>query len=456
MKKICAYLPIGPIISVNFGVVPFVMIADPYLAHEIFNTNGSVTSNRPYQLFSHQYYAIHQRGLVFTPPSKRWKQTRTAVLEILAPKNVHNFEHLIYHELTSIVDYMINETHEMGSVKVVKPMQFATMNVILQTVLAKRAESPKDPLFVRTMRIIDEGMKMAGAAEDISTFIPAFKLFDVLFQKERKHKDLIENKRNPHFRSIIKDSIDSGKECLLKSLVDYQEKANEVDEDMILVTINDIVAAGADTTAITLSWFLVILCHHPELQQRLRDEVDDFIKKNKRYPVFADRDSFPLLISVQKECMRLRPTTSFGLLHEATEDLRVRDYFIPKGTTLVSSMYGMHHNEDIYPNADQFVPERFMDNQKPMLASANGPINARDHYNFGWGRRICAGIHLAEVEMFGFTTSLFAKAVILPKLNASGEPVLPDIKRAHDAGLVLHPVDEGEIRLVARKDAVKF
>lgn len=82
----------------------------------------------------------------------------------------------------------------------------------------------------------------------------------------------------------------------------------------------DIVAGGADTTAVSLSWFMVIMCHHPEVQERLRAEVDEFLLANQRFPTFADRDSFPYMISVQKECIRYRPTTHFGLLHQATED----------------------------------------------------------------------------------------------------------------------------------------
>lgn len=54
-------LKIGPIIRVYFGVQPWIMISDPNIAHELFSTKGSVTSGRPWQLYSHQYYAPGQR-----------------------------------------------------------------------------------------------------------------------------------------------------------------------------------------------------------------------------------------------------------------------------------------------------------------------------------------------------------------------------------------------------------
>lgn len=113
--------------------------------------------------------------------------------------------------------------------------------------------------------------------------------------------------------------------------------ARDIIVDPSMYYAGDIVAGGADTTAVSLSWFMVIMCHHPEVQERLRAEVDEFILANKRYPTFADRDSFPYMISVQKECIRYRPTTHFGLLHQATED----------GKSLLKALKGVSINDDL-------------------------------------------------------------------------------------------------------------
>lgn len=56
----------------------------------------------------------------------------------------------------------------------------------------------------------------------------------------------------------------------------------------------------------------------------------------------------------------------------------------------------MHTNAERYENPFEFIPERFLDNLKTMQASANGNIEQRDTYNFGWGRRICPGIYLVS------------------------------------------------------------
>lgn len=59
-------------------------------------------------------------------------------------------------------------------------------------------------------------------------------------------------------------------------------------------------------------------------------------------------------------------------------------------------MLSIHKNGERYPEPEKFKPERFLDNLKTMSASANGSIDGRDLYVFGWGRRICPGIYLVS------------------------------------------------------------
>lgn len=75
------------------------------------------------------------------------------------------------------------------------------------------------------------------------------------------------------------------------------------------------VVAGSDTISGTLTWMIAILLHYPDVQQRICDEIDTFIKDHKRLPSFADRDAFPYMIAVQKECMRYRPVTQLAFIH---------------------------------------------------------------------------------------------------------------------------------------------
>lgn len=65
------------------------------------------------------------------------------------------------------------------------------------------------------------------------------------------------------------------------------------------------------------------------------------------------------------------------------------------------NVWGLHHDESVFPEPDVFDPERYLD--KTLLAAhyANSSDYAnRDHYGYGAGRRICPGMHLADRNMF--------------------------------------------------------
>ncbi len=69
-----------------------------------------------------------------------------------------------------------------------------------------------------------------------------------------------------------------------------------------------------------------------------------------------------------------------------SSSVEVEGYVIAKGATLITSMESLHKNPNIYPNPERFYPERFSHHLRTMQASANGKLEERDHFNFGWGR----------------------------------------------------------------------
>lgn len=77
---------------------------------------------------------------------------------------------------------------------------------------------------------------------------------------------------------------------------------------------------GTDTFSVTFHWTIAIMCNHPEVQKKVADEIDQFIKANGRVPEFTEREQVPYCISVMKECMRYKPPTPFGLPHAVRED----------------------------------------------------------------------------------------------------------------------------------------
>ena len=143
------------------------------------------------------------------------------------------------------------------------------------------------------------------------------------------------------------------------------------------------------------------------------------------------------------------------LLHHLMQTSIVvyRNYIIPKGVTLVSNIHRFNFNPELYPDPDAFKPERFLHDNRSFYASSNGSIQRRDLFVFGWGRRICPGIYMAENELFNSLTRMMARCTIEPLIAANGEKIYPNLDDFTDSGSTLTP-GPFKLRFIEREDRV--
>lgn len=136
---------------------------------------------------------------------------------------------------------------------------------------------------------------------------------------------------------------------------------------------------------------------------------------------------------------------------------------IPKGTTIILNVWGLHHDPKRFPNHDVFDPDHYLGVTKsaPELA-ASADYEARDHYGYGSGRRLCPGIHLAERNLFLGIAKLLWAFNILPGKDRNGErmrseDVNVDPVTAYSEGMVTcaNPFGcEVQIRGATRKETI--
>ncbi|KAI9321051.1 cytochrome P450 [Dichotomocladium elegans] len=437
---------LGPIIRVNMGVKPWVVVADPHMAHEILSINGIATSNRPSHTYANRIQSS-DHGIVFNNPSARWKKARGIASQMLSPKHVSTLDALLLSEADFVVDKLIH-----SSTDIIRHLQLSTLNVAMSITFGKRVASIDDPFFVSIIEVIEMSIKHADPADDKRAFLPYYySLIDLVSQKEAKLNQFLTEVRDPVYHQLIQEALESDKDCYAKRL--YESKDEDIDDETVLNACFDAIVAGTDTTAITLAWAMIILCNHPDVQKSLQTEIDTFIQTHDgRLPTFAEMDELPLLVSAQKECMRMRPISPLGLPRQAMDDVACCGYAIPRGTTICSNIYAIHHDPKRYPDPYTFKADRFIDKPRAMSTLSKAKVDERDQFAFGWGRRTCPGSHLAEVEMFNIWVRLLARATIEPKLDENGHAVFPDIDAYVDGGAVMIPA-QTDIRVVQRQNA---
>jgi cytochrome P450 len=163
-------------------------------------------------------------------------------------------------------------------------------------------------------------------------------------------------------------------------------------DDEVFGNIFTMLLAGEDTTANTIAWMLHFISQAPDVQARLQAEADAVLGQADLLPDITAADRLTYLEAVAYETMRLKPVVPFLFL-EANEDVGVGGVSIPKGTAIVALTWDSGLQEELFPAAHDFQPERWL---------ANSASAARDRHAilpFGSGPRLCPGRSLALLEI---------------------------------------------------------
>ena len=146
--------------------------------------------------------------------------------------------------------------------------------------------------------------------------------------------------------------------------------------------------AGHETTAQALSFTWYLLAQHPQVEQKLPDELGRVL--GDRAATAEDYPKLPYTRKVLSESMRLYPP-AWIIGRSALHDIELRGYRIPKGTFVITSPYISHRDPRFFPDPERFDPERFT-----LEAIADRPRYA--YYPFGGGSRVCIGEGFAMME----------------------------------------------------------
>lgn len=165
----------------------------------------------------------------------------------------------------------------------------------------------------------------------------------------------------------------------------------------------DHVIATQETNTITWTYILYRLSQHPELQDRLHQELHalhpSITPEAKSLPSPATIDSLPFLNAIVVETLRLHaanPARMRRVVSAAGLDLHA--YYIPAGTTISTNAYCLHRNEDAFPDAFAWTPQRWL--ASPGDGAERGPgvgteAMRRWFWAFGSGPRMCIGQNFA-------------------------------------------------------------
>jgi cytochrome P450 len=152
----------------------------------------------------------------------------------------------------------------------------------------------------------------------------------------------------------------------------------------ILEQIVSLIGAGHETTGSALTWAFFHIHRNPSVKERLLEELRGMGKETD--PIAVAR--LPFLDAVCSEALRLNPVAPL-IGRTLRSNMTLKGHTLPAGLSVGISIVALHRRPDLYPDPDQFSPERF-------LGRAYGPF---EYLPFGGGSRRCLGASFAVYEM---------------------------------------------------------
>jgi unspecific monooxygenase len=222
------------------------------------------------------------------------------------------------------------------------------------------------------------------------------------------YAEIAERRRqNPENRIDILSLLISAKDEVGNSMTDQGLR----DELMTLLL------AGYETTATSISWALYLIHKHPEIREKLLQELDTLGSLPDPMSIFR----LPYLTAVCNETLRIHPVAMLTFPRIVQEPLKLLGYSLEPGIIVAGCIYLTHQRKDLYPEPKQFKPERFIE----------GQFSPYEFIPFGGGVRRCMGEALAIFEM------KLVLATILSRYQLALVDTQPEVPRRR--GVTLAP-----------------
>ena len=177
----------------------------------------------------------------------------------------------------------------------------------------------------------------------------------------------------------------AGNDILTLLMQATDEAGNPMTDEELHDELMTLLIAGHETTASALTWALYWIHYYPDIENKLRSHLVNLGNE----PALYDILKLPYLDAVCSETLRIYPVLVAAFLRILQEPLELMGYQFEPGTIFAPAIYLVHHREDIYPNAKEFRPERFLERQ----------FSPYEYLPFGGGIRRCIGEELAKMEM---------------------------------------------------------
>ena len=319
----------------------------------------------------------------------RHKKRRQLVMPSFHGSRMQNYGQLIFDLTTRVfdglsVDKTLNKNSN-GTFLARDAMQDIALQVILQAVFGlydgdrcqklKELMSKMTELFISPLTsaalFFPSLQKDFGAWSPWGNFVRQREQIDKLIYSEIAERRANNDPNRTDILSMLLLAVD--------------EEGKFMTDEELRDELLSLLLVGHETTATAMSWALYWIHSLPEVKAKLMHEIESVSDPDDWMSIFK----LPYLTAVCNETLRIHPVAMVTFPRVVEEPVELLGYKLEPKTIVLGCIYLLQHREDLYPDAEKFRPERFLERQ----------FSPYEFMPFGAGVRRCVGEALAQFEM---------------------------------------------------------
>lgn len=405
----------GPIMKVNMPGLKFVWLKDIAAIEKLFRQDGKYPSRILINAWK-EFREVNEKSMgILTVNGPQWKRHRRALdKKMLRPKEVKLYTDQFNAVVTDFVERM-KVLRDRSPDGVIPQMDMELFNWSLETigtVLYETRFGGLDDNRQEEMQDFIRAVHKVFLNTEKLFMLPRYmnKVFASSYLKA--HDDgwatifRIGNKYIDKKVAEIDEKLERGEEdnSFLATILSHED----LSQDEVYSSIADLMMAAVDTTSNSMQWVIEMLARHPDIQEKLHQEIISNAPDGQT-PSHDCIQNSPYLKAVIKEVLRMYPI-AITVTRILNEDTVIMGYQVPANTLVLMGVFQNCRDPEIFPDPNTFMPERWL---------RGDPEEKKSLHNFAWlpfgfGSRMCLGRRVAELEMHLLTARLVQKFKIVP------------------------------------------
>ncbi|KAG0621796.1 hypothetical protein M758_3G049100 [Ceratodon purpureus] len=419
----------GGLVGFKLASRPIVLVSSPAFAREVFVNQSSIFIKAGTAFFPGS--SLAGNGLLVSD-GDIWKRQRRLSNPAFRKAAIQTYAEA----MVNITEKMVKNTWRTGGVRdVYADFNELTMEIVASALFGADEGSENlaqvGPAITQAFQFFT---RRATSMFIVPEWIPTFD--NIQYNSAVTGLNKVVYRLIDERRSQLAGSSGSKKKDLLTRLLQAtDDDGSGMDDQSLRDELMTLLVAGQETSAILLTWALLMFALHPHTQELVFQEVSEVL--DGQPPRQSDVSKLKYLESFIWETLRLMPP-AYVVGRCACRSTELGGYQVPEGTTMLVSPYLLHRDPAFWPRALEFDPSRWMPG-----GDAKEHMENDSFWPYGGGPRNCIGMGFAMMEVTLVLATITSRfRVSLPSGNSIPSP---------RAMITLRPENQVNLRLTPRR-----